>query len=216
MNSSRLIDRPPLRPVCFKHHAVRKWVLRCLGTVEHEDRVSEIAGKLLDLTWSLHDLSPANRRLLRLAAMVHDVGRSIDDETHPLEGSRMLLDDRHQLPLTSRDRRFLSYLTRYHRGKVPAESCDEILRADDDAATLRLLLAFLRAADALDSRSLDSPRLVFSMQGRRLRIVCYLDVDSAKARRVFSRRKKFRLLEELLGCRVEVEIRVARELHLVA
>src|SRR5581483_11298394 len=48
-----------------------------------EQRVSEIAQKLFDLTWPLHGLGCRERRLLRLAAFVHDVGRAIDDRTHP-------------------------------------------------------------------------------------------------------------------------------------
>ncbi len=65
----------------------------------------------------------------------------------------------------------------------------------------------------LDSRSLES--LVFALAspaggGRMaplaLRVHCYLRSDSLKARQVYRRRKKFRLLEELLDCRVDVEI----------
>ncbi len=209
-------ERTTDRPACYKHHALRRWVNRCLGSVQHEDRVAEIAGKLLHLTGSLHDLAPSYRRLLRLAALVHDVGRCVEDDTHPREGARMLLDRRHDIPLTSSERRRLAYLTEFHRGKVPDEGCDGILRDDDDHASLRLVLAFLRAADSLDSRSQESPRLVCRLQGRRLRIVCYLDKESARARRVYGRRKKFRLLEELLDCRVDVEVRAAGELQMVA
>ena len=53
-------------------------------------------------------------------------------------------------------------------------------------------------------------------RGRRIRIVCRLREDSAEARRVFSRRKKFRLLEEMLDCRIDVVIVAARRLSAVA
>lgn len=216
MNATRMPGRRSDRPFFDKHHAIRRWVQRCLGTIRHEDRVAKIAEELFDLTWPLHQLTPANRRLLQLAAIVHDVGRCIDDESHPHEGARMLLDEQNQLPLTSRDRRLLAYLTRHHRGKVPDGGCDQILHADDDHARLLLILAILRAADALDSRSLESPRLVFSLQGHRLRVGCYLEDDCVKARRVYERRKKFRLLEELLDCRVDVAVRFSHGLRLVA
>jgi hypothetical protein len=84
------------------------------------------------------------------------------------------------------------------------------------------LLALLRAADALDSRSLETPRLVFALGGRpqrlpvELRVHCYLHADTPKARKVYRRRKKFRLLEDVLGCRVEIEIAHAHALRLVA
>ena len=49
-----------------------------------------------------------------------------------------------------------------------------------------------------------------------LRITCYLQGDSARARKIYQRRKKFRLLEDVLGCRVEVEIVQAQALRMVA
>ena len=110
----------------------------------------------------------------------------------------------------------MAYLTLHHRGAVPEVDNDSILRSGDDAAKLRMLLAFLRAADAMDSRWMTSPALSISLKGRRLRINCRLREDHPKAAEVFSRRKKFRLLEELLGCKVEVAIESNRRLRLVA
>ena len=108
------------------------------------------------------------------------------------------------------------YLTRYHRGDVPEARADDILRRDDDQEKVRVLLALLRAADSLDSRSIESPRLVFALRDRRLHITCYLDEDTPRARKVYGRRKKFRLLEELLDCRVELHIVQAEQLQMVA
>src|SRR5207237_257997 len=133
------------------------------------------------------------------------------------------------LPLTPTERRHLAYLTLYHKGTVPAAGRDAVLGRGDGADRLRRVLALLRAADALDSRSLQSPRLVFALVSARpavrgnaarreprLRVTCYLTEDCAKARRVYRRRKKFRLLEELLGCRVEIDIALAEALEMVA
>jgi exopolyphosphatase/guanosine-5'-triphosphate,3'-diphosphate pyrophosphatase len=201
--------------ICHRQRVVERWVARRLGTVVHEQRVKEIALKLFDLTWPLHGLRSADRRLLALAAVVHDVGRSIDDDTHPQEGRKMLERAEH-LPISSGTRRALMYLTRYHRGDVPPAKADNILRRDDDHRTLRILLALLRAADSLDSRTIQSPRLVFAMRDRRLHIACYLDEDTSRARKVYGRRKKLRLLEELLECRVELHIVQAQLLQMVA
>jgi exopolyphosphatase / guanosine-5'-triphosphate,3'-diphosphate pyrophosphatase len=209
------IVRQPRDSMCLQHKALENWVLRQLRCVDHERRVAEIAMKLFDLTWPLHGLGRRERRLLRLAAIVHDVGRAIDDDTHPEQGARMLLETNH-LPLTASERRALAYLTRYHRGKVPSCGMDEILRRTDDQESLRMTLALLRSADALDGRSIESPRLLFDLHDRRLQITCCLEHDSAKARKVYSRRKKHRLLEELCGCRVEVRIATARALQMVA
>jgi exopolyphosphatase/guanosine-5'-triphosphate,3'-diphosphate pyrophosphatase len=189
--------------------------LHNLGSIEHEYRVATIATKLFDLTWPLHGLSQDERRILQLAAIVHDVGRSVDDDTHPKEGARMLMEADH-LPLDGSARRALAYLTRYHRGKPPQVDMEEILRRHDDKEALRMVLALLRSADALDSRSIESPRLMFALLGRRLHITCLLDNDTPRARKVYTRRKKHRLMEELFDCRVDVRVVPTGALQMVA
>jgi exopolyphosphatase/guanosine-5'-triphosphate,3'-diphosphate pyrophosphatase len=201
--------------ICHRQRAVERWVARRLGTIVHEQRVKEIGLKLFDLTWPLHGLRVPERRLLALAAVVHDVGRSMDDETHPQQGKKLIERAEH-LPLSSTTRRALMYLTRFHRGTVPESKADGILDRHDDHTKLRLLLALLRAADSLDSRSIASPRLVFALRDRRLHIALYLDEDTPRARKVYGRRKKFRLLEELLDCQVDLHIVEAQQLQMVA
>lgn len=217
--------RPHKGPECPRFRAVERWVARHLGGVRHERQVAAIAANLFDLTLPLHGLAPADRRLLCLAAMVHDVGRCICKEDHPAEGAWMLLADT-TLPLAASERRALAYLTCYHRGAAPLPGRDAVLHADDDPSRLLRLLALLRAADALDSRSLEPGRVVLALVGAgpgrdgpgriKLRATCYLEADCPKSRRLYRRRKKFRLLEELLGVRMEVEIALAEALRLVA
>jgi exopolyphosphatase / guanosine-5'-triphosphate,3'-diphosphate pyrophosphatase len=202
-------------PVCLKFHALSRWAAEHLGRIDHERRVVSIASTLFDLTGSLHGLESSDLRLLRLAAVVHDVGRAVDDETHPQVGARMIREA-NDLPLTGGERRWLAYLTNYHKGRVPVAGCDRVLRRKDDHQRMLLLLALLRAADAMDSRSAETPRLRFALQGRKLQITCLLNHDTPKARRVYTRRKKFRLLEELLGCRVMVNLRRSKAMQLVA
>ena len=202
--------------------AVQRWVRRRLGRVDHELRVAEIAATVFDLTAPLHGLDRgSDARLLRLASVVHDVGRAVDDAEHPAIGAAMLLRDQ-SLPLSAAERRALAYLTLYHRGAVPAAGEDDVLHSEDDHARLLKLLGLLRCADGLDSRSLESPRLVFALLGGagaqppRLCVTCYLQADTEKLRRVYQRRKKFRLLEQTMGCRVEVQVALAKALRLVA
>ena len=206
---------PSLTSADNKHAALRRWTRRHLGQLDHELRVADIADTIFTLTRGRHGLGVAHRRLLALAAIVHDVGRVDGEGGHEIVGAKMILRDE-LLPLTGSERRALAYLTRYHRGDVPDAGKDRVLSESDDHDALCATLALLRAADALDSRSLESPRLVFALRANRLRVACYLDEESAKARRVYRRRKKFRLLEELLECRVEIDVRCAEALSMVA
>jgi exopolyphosphatase/pppGpp-phosphohydrolase len=186
-----------------------------MGNTRHERRVAAIAGALVKVFAPFHTLTRADLRFLRLAALVHDVGRCVSDKHHPYIGARMILDNA-ALPLKKGERRALAYLTLHHRGQNRDVRGGAILRPRDDASRLLILLAFLRAADALDGRSLPAPQLQFALRGRRLRVACRFREDSDKIRRAFSRRKKFRLLEKMLDCRVEVTIEIHRRLRLVA
>ena len=79
----------------------------------------------------------------------------------------------------------------------------------------RRVLALLRAADTLDNRNLTPPRIVMAMKGRKLSVTCFIAEDCGKSRRAFRKRKKFRLLEELLDCQIEVQIKLAHAVEAV-
>lgn len=196
-----LIDRPdPL-----EHFAA--WSRRRLGNIDHECRVLEIATALFDLTQGLHVLSQPHKRLLSAAALLHDVGRAIDPPQHERIGAEMILSDP-SLRVSPIDRRRLAYLTLYHRGPVPELGRDEILQRGDHRSSQLTVLAILRAADTLDSRSIDPPELLFLRRGRRLSVQCRVHDRPEKARKAFCRPKKYRLLEQMLRCAVDVDVRV--------
>lgn len=196
-----------------EYAALESWVLRRLGRIDHEWRVTRISLALFDLLRRRHKLNHRARDVLALAAMAHDVGRSVDDRTHARQGARLILKEK-DLPLGETLRRRLAYLTLYHRGPVPTVGEDGVLLPGEDANSVRLLLAILRAADALDSRRAEPPALRFTCRGRRLHVHCHLRSGSTKSRKIYSRRKKFRLLEETLGCKVELHVRAGEELML--
>ncbi len=129
----------------------REWVYEQLGSVRHERRVSAICRILFEKTLPLHDLNRNDLRLLKLAAYLHDIGRSVNNKNHPTEGARIIRRES-DLPLKKRQRRMLAYVALRHRGRVPEASEDRALSRVSDKEKARLILAFLRAADTLDSR----------------------------------------------------------------
>jgi exopolyphosphatase/guanosine-5'-triphosphate,3'-diphosphate pyrophosphatase len=183
------------------------WAGRRLGNIEHERRVLQIGGALFDLTRGLHGLGRTDRRLLGAAAVLHDVGRSVDPAEHERIGAEMILSDP-WLRLPADTRRQLAYLTLYHRGPVPELARDEILSAADDRRSVRKILGLLRAADTLDSRSIDPPHLLLVRRGRQIKICCNVPGRPEKARKVFCRAKKYRLLEQTIRCSVEIQVQI--------
>lgn len=182
-----------------------RWVGRHLHSLKHERRVFRLAMELFKLTKGHHGLEREHALLLAVGALVHDVGRSVDDKRHPMIGAELLLNDE-SLPLTDRQRRQVAYLTRYHRGAVPKAGYDDILKTGDSRKAMRRVMGLLRAADTLDHRRLPSPHVAAKFSGGKLLLEVEVDEATPQARKAFSRRKKFRLLEETLGCKVEVRV----------
>jgi len=200
----------------WKQAYLAGWVKRRLGSVAHEQRVTRVALALFDLTVDLHSLGKPERRILEMAAMAHDVGRSIDDDGHEKHGAAMVMEE-DALPLGETERRRVAFLVRYHKGRLADRGDEQFLADADDRDALRILLALLRAADALDSRWLEGPRLIMSLRGRCLHILGYVARDLDRARRIYGKkRKKFRVLEDELGLETEIEWRRSEALRLVA
>src|SRR5690348_6112154 len=126
----------PANAKTLKERATESWARRQLGRIEHERRVLTIATKLFDLTAHLHQLHAPHRKVLRMAALLHDVGRPFGEKNHPSDGAGMIEEDGY-LPLSGRQRRAVVYLTRYHRGAVPRLGYDGILRKGDGRKELR-------------------------------------------------------------------------------
>lgn len=199
-------EKPSSAP--HPHHRLESWARRRLGNVDHERRVFQIAGTLFDLTRDLHGLGRRSHWALGAAAWLHDVGRSVDPKTHEVVGAEMILSDV-ALALPTDARRWIAYLTLHHRGPVPDLGDDEILRTSDDREALRKVLGLLRAADTLDSRSLgETPRLLLMRRDHRIRVSCLVREQVDKAEKVFCRPKKYRLLQETIGCTLDVDVQL--------
>src|SRR5262249_34567001 len=109
--------------------AVHEWVRRRLGNIEHELRVARVSEFLFDLTRRWHNLGRGELKLLKLSALVHDVGRSQRDKGHAKIGAKMIFESS-SLSLSDVERRRLAFLTRYHRGNVPNAGEESFLSAD--------------------------------------------------------------------------------------
>ena len=98
--------------------AVAHWASDYLDSLSHEQRVFRIASTLFDLTRDIHRLDQGARHVLRAAAIVHDIGRSVAKGGHESTGAQLVLRDK-RLRVPDADRRALAFLTLYHRGPVP-------------------------------------------------------------------------------------------------
>lgn len=116
----------------------------------HARRVASLAGQLFDgLALPLH-LAPADRAMLEMAALLHDVGHHVSGQDHNKHGAYLI---RHT-PLygfTAPEIAVLTNLVRYHRGPTPKRRHEEFrILPREDRHRVRALSALLRLADAFD------------------------------------------------------------------
>ena len=124
---------------------------RCGFDEDHARRVAAAATHLFEVTAPLHRLPPDVRRWLLVAALLHDVGRLVNDRRHHKHSAYLI---RHaDLPgLKKRERRIAALVARYHRGAAPKTRHRGFGRLEaDEQQQVRQLAALLRLADALDT-----------------------------------------------------------------
>ena len=202
-----LLQSRPRKQARRALHAPRWRPPAGMGCTAHERRVAAIAVKLFDLLQRRHHLGDEYRNLLHLAALLHDAGRIYGAKGHDVRGAGMVLEDRSML-ISARERRGVAYLVRFHRGSVPANLEDQdILLPQDKHRKLRVLLGFLRAADALDSRHVVPRAIIMKLGSRKLRINCLVEEALKEAQRRLGGRGKFALLESQLGLAVRLQFK---------
>src|SRR5215510_12040900 len=106
-------------------------------------------GILLDAAASVHGLGDADRELLELAALLHDIGEHVASAGHHRHSAYLVRNG--QLRGFAPDEiELLGAIVRWHRRGEPRES-DEFPLLDEHAiARVRVLAALLRVADGLD------------------------------------------------------------------
>ena len=116
----------------------------------HAQHVRKLAISLFDQLQSLHGLSRHERLLLKVAAILHEVGAFINPKAHHRHGQYIILNSE-IFGLSRKDVEVIGMLARYHRHGFPTTE-DRSYAELDQAARLRVqkLAAILRVADAME------------------------------------------------------------------
>jgi exopolyphosphatase / guanosine-5'-triphosphate,3'-diphosphate pyrophosphatase len=140
---------PPDNP--RRRRSVLDFARRHTWDEAHARQVTTLALSLFDQTSALHGLGPAERGLLEVAGLLHDVGYAVAQSAHH-KHSLYLIRNAELDGFTPRERDLIANIARYHRKALPADRHAEYMALDDDDRTLvRRLAALLRLADGLDA-----------------------------------------------------------------
>lgn len=170
----------------------------------HAMQVAKLSLKLFDKLQPLHRMGNSERIWLKVASLLHDVGKSVSDEYHN-KASRDIIVNEANLPFRKRVRKIIGLIARYHKGAMPKDTHKYYKRMDEnDKKCVRMLAGICRLVDGLDAGHKELVTdLTCEMRGGRVVIYVVGDerIDFHKAVR------KADLFEQAFG--FEVEIRAA-------
>lgn len=116
----------------------------------HAQTVADLATKLFDELQPEHRLAPRQRLLLRVAALLHEVGGFVSNRSHH-KHSYYLIANAEIFGLSREEHELVAHIARYHRRATPQQSHPEYMMLPRDSRILvSKLAALLRVADALD------------------------------------------------------------------
>ena len=116
----------------------------------HATQVDRLACVLFDKLTSVHELGPRDRQLLRVAALLHDVGDFISSAAHH-KHSQYIIEHTDLMGLSEEQRRLVGCIARYHRRARPnAKHASFKKLTPAERRRVRKLAGLLRIADALD------------------------------------------------------------------
>lgn len=126
----------------------------------HGRQVARMAVSLFDQLHDLHGLGPDSRRILRVAALLHDIGSFVNNSGHH-KHSFYLIAQSGLVGFSPEEIQVVANVARYHRkgGPKPEHDAFQALSKGGRQRTLKLA-ALLRVADALDREHLQRVREV--------------------------------------------------------
>jgi putative phosphoesterase len=165
---------------------------------EHCSQVTKLALEFFDGLINVHNLGELERCWLECAAVMHDIGLSKGRSGHQKESARLILNDT-QLPFTSRERRVVASIARYHRKGLPKQSHYNLKALDRQTVnTIMVLSSFLRVADSLDyTHQSNVKALNFKVGAKKITAICTCETESALEQQAFNKKKD--LFERTLG-----------------
>jgi putative phosphoesterase len=170
----------------------------CRYEVGHAHQVTRLALDLFDELEPLHRLGEAPRRLLLYAGLLHDVGWVEGAKRHH-KTSQRIIESSDVISFSTRERRIVACLARYHRGALPKKRHRPYAGLSaKDRIVVSQLSAILRVADGLDRthRSVIA-RLSAKVLPRRVQILCETRAPAEEERRFAL--KKGDLFTEVFG-----------------
>jgi putative phosphoesterase len=164
----------------------------------HSEQVRRIALKIFEGLKDSHRLDSLERCWLECAAILHDIGLSMETNSHNKNSLKLILDDT-QVPFSSVDRRIIGSIARYHRKGFPKEKHYNLAHLSKETKLkVKILSSILRVADGLDfthQSIVDSIEVNFDSE--KISIECVIHSNPNSEEQAVNKKKG--LLEKVFG-----------------
>ena len=170
----------------------------------HAEHVATLALRLFDELRDDHRLSPRHRLLLRVAAVLHEVGNFVSSRAHH-KHSYYVISNAEVFGLSRRELQLVAHVARYHRRAQPRTTHPDYMTLPRERRiAVNKLASILRVADALDRGHAQQVR-DFQVERRPSELVLYVEgvVDLTLERRAIA--EKADMFEDTFGMKVRVE-----------
>ena len=131
-------------------HSAQALSEKYLAAPDHAAHVASLSVRLFDELKTEHGLGPRHRLLLRVAALLHEVGGFVGSRAHH-KHSYYLVANSEIFGLTRAETLVVAHIARYHRRGSPKNTHIEYMGLPRESRmVVSKLAALLRVADALD------------------------------------------------------------------
>lgn len=190
------LDRAGLEPVIpdILEHSTRNMLLFYKGNAGHAYHVAELADTMFEGWQELHKLTPRDRKLLRVASLLHDIGITINYYDHPRH-SAYLVENARLFGLSHREQMLTALIAGWHNGpsskylryKLYNEFLDEM-----DWHKGRKLACLLALAESLDATQTGAIRKIDAfLKGETPHMTLFTDGQDAIERQDLERHRKW-------------------------
>jgi exopolyphosphatase/guanosine-5'-triphosphate,3'-diphosphate pyrophosphatase len=170
---------------------------------KHSKQVAELSVRLFHELQPEHRLDKRFELLLKIAALLHEIGMFIGDRSHHKHSMYIIMNSE-LFGLTRKDLSLIALVARYHRRATPRPYHEEYTSLDRDSRiAVAKMAAILRVADALDRDHMQQVRAVTFTREPGQFVISIGDATDLTLERL-ALKEKANLFEEVFGMKAVV------------